>query len=75
MTLLKKISTVITDIVILFARDNSTGLISNLASNAETSDGGVSDFLISDQSLIHENCHNSRTRNGIDMKLGQVTKC
>ena len=35
--------------------------------------GGVSDFRISGQSLIKENCHNSRTSNDIDMKLGPVT--
>ena len=29
---------------------------------------------ISDQSLIKENCHNSRTSDDIDMKLGPVTK-
>ena len=31
-------------------------------------------FPISDQSLIKENCHNSRTSDEIDMKLGPVTK-
>ena len=31
--------------------------------------GGISDFRISDQSLIKENCHNSRTINDIGMKL------
>ena len=36
--------------------------------------GGISDFRISGQSLIKENCHNSRTNNDIDMKLGPVTK-
>ena len=38
------------------------------------SDGSISDFWISGQSLIKENCHNSRTSNDIDMKLGPVTK-
>ena len=33
-----------------------------------------SDFRISGQSLIKENCHNSRTSDDIDMKLGPVTK-
>ena len=33
----------------------------------------VSGFL-SDESLIDKNCHNSRTSNNIDMKLGHVTK-
>ena len=37
-------------------------------------DGGISDFQISGQSLIKENCHNSRTSDDIDMKLGPVTK-
>ena len=40
----------------------------------QKSDGGISDFRISGQSLIKENCHNSRTSDGIDMKLGPVTK-
>ena len=37
-------------------------------------DGGTSDFRISGQSLIKENCHNSRTSDDIVMKLGQGTK-
>ena len=37
-------------------------------------DGGISDFRISGQSLIKENCHNSRTSDDIGMKLGPVTK-
>ena len=40
----------------------------------QNSDGGISVFRISGQSLIKENCHNSRTRDDIDMKLGPVTK-
>ena len=39
----------------------------------QNSYGAVSDFRISGQSLIKENCHNSRTSNDIDMKLGPVT--
>ena len=35
---------------------------------------GISDFWISGQSLINENCQNSRISNDIDMKLGPVTK-
>ena len=31
-------------------------------------------FLISGQSLIKVNCHNSRASDGIDMKLEPVTK-
>ena len=38
------------------------------------SDRGISDFRISGQSLIKENCHNSRTSDNIDMKLGPVIK-
>ena len=38
------------------------------------SDEGISDFWISGQSLIKGNCHNSRTSDDIDMKLGPVTK-
>ena len=38
------------------------------------SEKGISDFWISGQSLIKGNCHNSRTSDGIDMKLGPVTK-
>ena len=40
----------------------------------QNSDGDISDFQISGQSLIKENCHNSRTNVDIDMKLGSVTK-
>ena len=40
----------------------------------KNSDGGISDFGISGQSLIKENCHNSITNDDIDMKLGPVTK-
>ena len=35
---------------------------------------GISNFQISGQSLIKENCRNSRTGADIDMKLGPVTK-
>ena len=40
----------------------------------KNSDGGISDFQISGQSLIKLNCQNSRTSDDIDMKLGVVTK-
>ena len=41
----------------------------------QNSDEGISDFQISGQSLIKENCHNSRTSgDDIDMKHGAVTK-
>ena len=36
--------------------------------------GGISDFRISGQFLIKENCHNFKTSNDIDLKLGPVTK-
>ena len=35
---------------------------------------GVSDFRISVQSLIKENCRNSRISDDIDIKLGPVPK-
>ena len=38
------------------------------------SDRGIYDFRISGQSLINDNCHNSRTSVDIDMKLELVTK-
>ena len=37
-------------------------------------DGVIPDLRISGQSLIKENCHNSRTSDDIDIKLGPVTK-
>ena len=37
-------------------------------------DGGISDFWISVQSFIKGNCHNSRTSDDIDTKLGPVAK-
>ena len=40
----------------------------------QNSDGAISDFRISGQSFINENCHNSRTSNNMDMKLGPLTK-
>ena len=40
----------------------------------QNSDGGISDLRISGQSLIIEICHNSRTSDDINMKLGPVTK-
>ena len=40
----------------------------------QNSDGGISDFQISGQSLMKENCHNSRNSDDIYMKLGSVTK-
>ena len=38
------------------------------------SDGSISNFRISGQSLIKENCHNSRTSYYIDMKLAAVAR-
>ena len=40
----------------------------------QNSDGEISDFRISGQSLIKEKFHNCRTSHDIDMKLGPVTK-
>ena len=42
--------------------------------NGQNSDGVISDFQISGQSFINENCRNSRTSYYIDIKLGLVTK-
>ena len=41
---------------------------------AQNSDGGITDFWNSGQSLIKENCLISRTSDDIDMKLGPVSK-
>ena len=38
----------------------------------KTETGYISNFWIAGQSLINENCHNSRTINDIDMKLRPV---
>ena len=51
--------------------------ISNLPQSpdiGQNSDAGISDFQISGQSFIKENCHYSRMSNDIDMELGPVTK-
>ena len=40
----------------------------------KNSDGGISNFQISGQSLIKENYHNSRNNDDIEMKLGPVTR-
>ena len=40
----------------------------------QKSDGGVSDFRISDQPFIKRSYHNSWTSDDIGMKLGQETK-
>ena len=40
----------------------------------QNSDRGISDFQISGQSVIKENCHNSRTSDDVDMELGSETK-
>ena len=39
----------------------------------QNSGGGISDLQISGQSLIKENCHDSRASDDIDMKLGPVS--
>ena len=40
----------------------------------QNSDRGIFNFRISGQFLIKQNCHNSRTSDDIDMKIGAVTK-
>ena len=40
---------------------------------AQNSDKGISNFWISGQSFIKENCRNCRTSDDIDMKLEPVT--
>ena len=40
----------------------------------QNSDRGISDFQISGQSLTKVNCHNFRTSDDINVKLGPVTK-
>ena len=40
----------------------------------QNSDRGIYVFQIFGQSLINQNCHNSRSSHDIDMKLGPVTK-
>ena len=40
----------------------------------QNSDRGTSNFRISSQFLKKENCHNSRTKDDISMKLGPVIK-
>ena len=52
------------------------GIISSPKSQdiGQNSGEGISDFRISGQSLIKVNCHNPRTSDDIDMKLGPVTK-
>ena len=40
----------------------------------QNSDEGISNFWISAQSFIKENCHNSRTSDDIDIKLGPEIK-
>ena len=40
----------------------------------QNSHGGISDFRVSNQIPYKQNCHDSRTSNDIDMKLGSMTK-
>ena len=40
----------------------------------QNSDGNISNFEISAQSLIKAKCHNYRTRSDLDMKIWPVTK-
>ena len=58
----------IRDVRVKFGNPGNSGIEQN-------SDGGISDFGISGQSLINDNCHNRRTSIDTDMKLGPVTNC
>ena len=49
-------------------------IFSKLGINNSPQSLGISDSWISGQSLMNKHCHNSRTSNNIDMKLGPVTK-
>ena len=40
----------------------------------QNSDGGIFNFWISGQSLIKENCHNSKLSDDMEIKLGPVTE-
>ena len=40
----------------------------------QNSDAGISNFWLYSQSLIKENCHNSRTSDDVNVKLGPVTR-
>ena len=40
----------------------------------QNSDKGITDFPISGNSVIKENCQNSRSSDDIDMKLGPIIK-
>ena len=42
--------------------------------NGQNSAGGIFNLRISGQSFTEQSCHNSRTNNDIDVKLGLVTK-
>ena len=42
--------------------------------NKQNSDRGTSDFQIYGHSIVNENCHNFRTSNDTDVKLGPVSK-
>ena len=63
---------------VIFTRDVCTKFdIHNLPQSpdiGQISDGGNSNFRISGLSLIKRNCHNSRTSDDIDKRLGPVTK-
>ena len=78
MTPLKRISSERNIILTLSIRDiRAKVVIPNSTQSpdiGQNSDGGISDFRISGQSLIKVNYHNSRTSDGIGMKLGPVAK-
>ena len=76
--IVKAVTLVISSIQQLFIRDilANVGITDLLQSPdiRQNSEGGISDFRISGQSLIYENCHNSRTSHDNGIKLGTVTK-
>ena len=61
-----------------FIRDIRANLVSLTHTSLQILDktqiGGISDFRISGQSFIKENCNNPRSNDDIDMKLKPVTK-
>ena len=62
---IKKISKYLKVSLYIFEKKNLRG---------KNTDRGINDFRISGQSLIKENCHNSRTNGNIDIKFGSLTK-
>ena len=72
--LVKIIDLNLSGLAIILLLENQFIAASDSSLNAFVRSLGISDFRISGQSLIKENCHNSRTSDDIDMKLRPVTK-